>query len=775
MTVATITTDHPLGAFRAQVRSRRSQVLDVACRTNAKRLRRRIARAWRPRPSTPPPKWLAQNMRLDREVEASTGRYNIARRPWWAAILGAIADPEVVSITVPAATQVGKTLALLAAILWMAENAPAPAMLVAPDKDTAIELRDRLYLNAEASIKSGRVRRLRVPRENERNTRYCDLGSMRLYLAWSGSRQRLRGRPCRYVFQTELDVYQTGHKTAGDPVTAAHQRTKAFYRGLHYHESSPSSSPSRVVELERQATARYRWHCPCPHCGLFQELRFFTFTHGTLAGRGGIAGFKDKSGELVSAEAARESAYYVCEAGCRIENDDKQAMLERGCWVPMGCRVKQEGTGKRKRKAESGKPACHETRQCVDKNRYWCGPLDGKPPTSRRKLGFHLWSVHSDSISFGDLAAAYVEHKEKGQLAEFFGNWLGLAFTPDTRVPSWAQLGRRAAWYHARKTVPQEAWFLTAGSDVQGENNGVRVSIRGWAPGRTSWLIDWLWLSRDAGDENDLVKSDLAKLTREVLDRRYPVVGPGGGSAKNPLGRSELAVKLLTIDTGNLPKKVHAWLKGLPPAWVDGEAPRVRPIRGDHQLNPETRWQRSEWEQNVRTGEKYEDGFTVWRLYVYPFYDELTEMLAGTEGLAPRGQGSGDGGQGQLLATSTSHLPRTGGWYLTSDCLTQGRAYLEQVVNFGRGIKVDAKTGAKKAIWGPRNHRTPVDYWDTEIYSLVAAEMVVGDLGWSAAAWEKWKEGLGLGARAGDQAAGKTKPTRRASSRDRDAGRLDDR
>jgi phage terminase large subunit GpA-like protein len=214
-------------------------------------------------------------MRLDKSVEAGGGAYDLSRRPWWRPILNSFNDPEVRETTVVAATQVGKTLAMIATILWAAENAPAPGMLVVPDETEALRLRDRIYANAAATIRAGGTHNLRVPPERKWNSRYIDLGSMRIYLAWSGSMQRLRGRPCRYVWLSEVAVYNKGHQKGGDPVAAAHQRVKAFYRGFIYQESSPGIHPCRITELEQQASARYRWVVKCPHCGLFQELRFF--------------------------------------------------------------------------------------------------------------------------------------------------------------------------------------------------------------------------------------------------------------------------------------------------------------------------------------------------------------------------------------------------------------------------------------------------------------------------------------------------------------------
>lgn len=667
----------------AAAKPERPEQLEQRLAANFARVRQAVADAWIPPRRRPPQRWVPKRVRLDPGIEGRAF-ITLADRPYWRDVLADFADPEVWSQTICAAPQVGKTLMNLAAILWCAENAPAPGMLVLPDKDTAIEIRDRLYAMADESIRRGLLRNVRTPPKRMRQARYVDLGRMRVYLAWSGSRQRLRGRPCRYVWLSEIDVYSAGNKQAGDPIKAAHQRVKAFYRHLIVHESSPSADPSRVGELESESSARYRWHCPCPHCGRFQELRFFTHTQGELAGKGGLAGYRaGESKECLPQEDARRSAHYICEAGCRIENEHKDQMVRQGVWVPFGCR-------------------------CID------GKIVGDAPKSRRSVGRHLWSIHSPTISFGDVAAAYVEAKTTGREADFFKDWLAIPYRRQGRVPRWEELGRKSAWTHGRRQVPRECWFLTAGVDVQGENNGVRYVVRGWAPGRTSWLIDWGWIDRTPGDEAELVKSDLRKLSDLILDSSFPVIDGVGVSAENPLGKRAVGVRLLNIDSNHLPIKVHRWMRSLPEAWAVGDRARVRAVRGDHQINGDLRYRPRELERVVRSGEEYEGGMVQWGIYVYPYYDEQLQSISSEPG-------------------------RDGSWYVTADCLTQGKSYLEQVVNFAPQTVVDDKTGARKTLWGPRNNRIPVDFWDCEIYALAAAEMVIGDLGWSRESWEQWR------------------------------------
>ena len=609
-------------------------------------------------------------MRLDPQCE-SASRYDLDSRPWWRQILASITDPEIRSVTVMASTQVGKTLTLQAAILYVAEHDPAPAMVVLPDEKSAIEFRDRLYLNAMASIKKGGLKRVRVPKPRLWNSRRIDLGTMQVYLAWSGARQGLRGRPCRRVFLSEVDVYE-GDKKAGDPVAQSHQRTKAFWRFLHYHESSPGEHPSPIAELEQAADVRYRWHCRCPRCDHEQELRFFPNAAGPHAGRGGVVGVKDASGGVVSADVARRQAAYECEAcRCRIDDAGKQAFVGGGRWVPVST----------------------------------------SSETSRRSVGYHLWTAHSETQSWGDLAASYCEAVEKGKLREWWGNWLGLPYRRQGRVPQWVEVGERLACSHQRGTVPRDAWFLTSGLDVQGDGNGCRYVIRAWGPQRMNWLVDWGWIERgEATAGAEIVRADIAEAGRLILQRSFPTVG-----GANPLGLDKLDVRLLNADSGHAPKKVHDWLRSLPADWVIGDGTeRVRAVKGSGQLDG-VRYQRSVVEKNVRTGEAYDGGMVVWRLSVAEMYPDLLDSLF-------------------------AHPGTPGALHFFADAVATSKAYLQQVCNLEKRVKVDDRTGRLKVEWGRRSSQIPIDFADAEIYAAFAAEMVVGVLGWSADAWRQaWK------------------------------------
>jgi phage terminase large subunit GpA-like protein len=658
------------------------------------KLRAELCAAWEPIVEKPICEWIEENLRFglgDRgvQLESRVGPFTFDDTPWWRFILECSVDRKCESVAIPAATQTHKTTNLIMAVaLYFAEFRPAPGMIVVPDELEAKKIRDRIYNIVQESRKFADFKRIHIPPEHKWNLQEIDLGSMVIHLAWAGSRQRTRGKPCYYVWFTEVDVYRNADQKAGDPVEAGKQRTKDVFRFKHFFESSPSEAPSTICDEESLADDRWRWFINCPHCGVKQEARFFTYKKGNWAGKGGIElSVKAKGGDgasLMTPRQARESAHYICVNGCKIDSDSKQHVAESGNWYPQGWK-------------------------------------DGDPEPDRtpgKRVGFHLWAFHSPNETFGITAEDYLRHLKKGRKVDFYSNRLAIAFQGDSRVPNWLELGKRAAWTNARRTIPDQVWFCTAGIDKQGENNGARYVIRGWAPGRTSWLIDWGWVARDPSDTGPIL-SDLLEVERRVLVSEFPVVNRDNEPSINPLGHTRLRSRLSNIDTKHLPMQIHRWMRQLPEEWIDRQRGerllpgRVRNIHGDYRVSPDVKFRHNLVESNSRTGEKYEGGLHLWGLCVYPYYSELTDLISGEPG-------------------------QLGSWYVTADALSQGREYLEQVTNFHYAITIDPRKG-KIGKWGPRSGRIPNDFWDCEIYAMAAAEMVVGNMGWEAAAWENWR------------------------------------
>lgn len=523
-------------------------------------LRQLIHQAWTPVEAQPPVLWCAEHVRLDPDEEAGATRYDPSERPWWAGVLEAAASPLTRTITIPASTQVGKTITLIALLIYLARNAPARGLVVLPDRDAAVEFRDRCYADADASG-------LSIPPPSRRNLRHMDLGAMRVYLAWSGSKQRVRSRRCKYVFLSEVDVYQfLGQR--GDPVVSASQRVKSFPRHLIYSESSPVPETSRIDELY-QGTDRRHWWARCPVCGLWQTIQFFPGEDG----RGGVVGLKDEQGEWLEPEAARVAAHYVCRAGCVISSARKSEFIRAGQWVPRGCTVDAAGR------------------------------LQGTPERGGRDVGFRLWAALSPE-SWGGIAAEYLIARRDGTLPDFSQNWLGTCYRTKSSMPGWEELGRRLSVpSYTRGQVPADVWFLTGSADVQADE--IYYVVRGWGDQATSWLIDWFVFAREAGDAAELVKSDFAQLTA-ARELTFPVMG------MNPRGRQSLSVALLGCDAKYRTPDVHQWLLSL------NKPATVRALQGSAQLLAHERYRRSVVKESRRERDDgsgpvvYEGGLELW-------------------------------------------------------------------------------------------------------------------------------------------------------------------
>jgi phage terminase large subunit GpA-like protein len=571
-------------------------------------------------------------------------------------------DPDVSCIVLMTDAQRGKTTIIIVGILSRCELDPAPMMLVAPDQDSIRELRDKVY---STGLETDTLRD-RIPPQRLWNDRLIDLMTMHVYLAFSGSRQRLRGRTCKSVYCTEVDVWQDSPRL-GKSAELIRARTKAFPEHKIVYESTPTDEASTIDAMYKRTDQR-KFHVPCPHCGQYQELRFFVYKSGKHAGRAGLAGLQDEHGSWLAAEEVRRKAHYLCINGCTIDSSDKLRMLAKGKWVPRG--------------------------QFVDEH----GHLRGKPARSRRRVGYHLSALYDEQVSFGEVAAEYVQARESHSLREFFNNWLGLPFTSGSVMPKWKVLGRKLAAHHPRGVVPAEAWFLEASADVQADR--VYWRVRAWGDACTSWLVDWGVLNRDQQHPylpDGLLASDLAQLDEHVLKVHWPVDG------ENPRGQSSMRVRVLGIDANHRTSDVHAYLRAHP----DG---RVRAVRGDHKVDPAMGYRMNVVERNARTGEVYDGGLELWGIFVNVYKEDL-------------------------LMRFQIDAQQAGAFLFPADILEEGQEYLRQLVNEGP-VTVINKIGRQVRTWLTRDKELGEHYWDLEVYGRCLAEMVTGGI-WEAEIWRK--------------------------------------
>jgi len=174
-----------------------------------------------------------------------------------------------------------------------------------------------------------------------------------------------------------------------------------------------------------------KYYVPCPHCGHYQEFVFKQIKWES---------------ELKTPEEAYMTAFYECAACKGVINDaHKIQMIRSGEWRP----IRDEG---------------------------------------KRRTAFHLNTIYSPWVTFGDIARKFVESKSYPEkLMNFVNSWLAEPWENiEIRMSSKKVLDKQTEL--EKQVVPDWALIITAGVDVQ--KNYFVYTIRAWGSKVTSQNID---------------------------------------------------------------------------------------------------------------------------------------------------------------------------------------------------------------------------------------------------------------------------------------------
>jgi hypothetical protein len=226
--------------------------------------------------------------------------------------------------------------------------------------------------------------------------------------------------------------------------------------------------------------------------------------------------------------------------------------------------------------------------------------------------------------------------------------------------------------------------------------------------------VDWYVFERSDSDDGELVKSDLARISKEVLDRSYSVVDSTGSPGRNPRGRESLRVVRMGIDANHRTLDVHNWIKSL------GDSPRVIAVRGESNIRANDRYKETVVYESRREGSdgkkvQYEGGLSILNLNPDVFRSDLADRF-------------------------TADPSKPGAWFVTSDCLNVGEFFLKQVVNEPK-VVVKGKDGRSKVEYRERDPTIGHDFWDCAVYESAIAQRIVdgfdGSPGWDSSKWPR--------------------------------------
>ena len=221
------------------------------------------------------PQWAERYRILSRESSAEAGPWRNARTPYLIEPMNAFTDPAVTSITMVAASQVGKSELELNIIGYIIDQDPGSIIYIQPNLDDARKFsRQRIAPMFRASPRL-RAKVSDVKSRDSGNTilQKSFPGGL-LTIVGSQSASALASTPARYVIGDEIDRWALSAGTEGDPWKLAEARTTTYYNAKKVRVSTPTTKgASKIAEAYDDGTQE-RWCRKCPHCGEWHDIDF---------------------------------------------------------------------------------------------------------------------------------------------------------------------------------------------------------------------------------------------------------------------------------------------------------------------------------------------------------------------------------------------------------------------------------------------------------------------------------------------------------------------
>jgi phage terminase large subunit GpA-like protein len=432
--------------------------------------------------------------------DANAGRWRTI--PYQRGIMDAITDPAIERISVMKSARVGWTKIMDIATGYFIHHDPCPILDVQPTIDDALKhsKEDIAPMLRDVPVLQGLVAEPRS-RDSGNTLLVKEFRGGSLLLVGANSPRGFRRTSRRVIKFDEVDGYPPSAGSEGDPISLGIMRSEYYWDRTIMAGSTPTiAGYSRIETLFLEGDQR-RYYVPCPECGDFQVLYF----------------------ENLKWPAGRPAeAHFICvHNGCVIEHRHKRDMVE-------GALESQRAGG----------------------GGGWIAEAPEHFTPENRHASFHIWAAYSYSpnATWAQLAAEWLK-------ADLGGHETRKTYVNTVRGETWKDRGEAPAWEPLMQRrekyrighVPLGALILTTGVDVQKDR--LVYEVVGWGRGKTSWSIDYGILP---GDTSDIEGGPWAQLDA-LLARSFPHAGG-----------TELAIRMLAVDSGYNTQTVYSWARKKP-------------------------------------------------------------------------------------------------------------------------------------------------------------------------------------------------------------------
>jgi len=400
---------------------------------------------------------------LTKHASQYAGKWRTDRFPYQKGVLDAFSSLKARLIVLKWATQTGKTELQLNCIGYAIDEQPGPILCVYPNEKIVKKVSTT---RLQPMINSAEpLRAKKHPSPDKFKIEEMHFLDCLLYLASAQTPSDLASMPIQYLFCDEVGKFPVFSGKEGDPVGLAMERQKAFpYTSKTVLVSSPTTADGPISRYFQSCQEQLVFFIPCPHCKSCQTLEF--------------SNIKWDASDLPSTdprawrEAKKAATYFCGGCGAAISDQEKVAALQHGEWL-----------------REDGMP----------------------PDPEAESIGFELSSLYSPLITWGTVAAEFLEVKnDPPRLMVFKTGWLAEEWEDaaiEKKEPS--EVLSQHLTDLAPRTVLEDAWCLTCGIDSQA--TGFFYVVRAWLRDRTSYLVDYGSLP------------SLQAVGQLVFERAYPI------------------------------------------------------------------------------------------------------------------------------------------------------------------------------------------------------------------------------------------------------------
>lgn len=365
------------------------------------------------------------------------------------------------------AARMFKTNFGLAMLQRSMDQRPEETMFATPDETNCKSVFGRLWKMIEHCPRLRHEAPLRVRQSKTQ----IKLKRSICHGAWPRGKSRLADKSIRVGHGNEISKWKDeSTSTEGDPIARFRKRGAEFPDRKFCLESTPSITGKCAVEAGRLQSTNHRYHVPCPHCCKFQTIEF-----GDGTGPGMIHYEKDPSGNT-DRQLARRTAHYIC-LHCRGRIDDihRPWMMNKGVWVPAGCKVDHE--------------RAMDARNLPPDDMSW---LIGTPRMWGSDYGSQISVFYALYHGWGDIVDDFLAKCKKPRtLQQWINEDKGETWAVKKSKSTPEIVGERLCGLCPRGIVPDGTRFITCTIDRQAADGGfVKYVVLGHDLEERSWLID---------------------------------------------------------------------------------------------------------------------------------------------------------------------------------------------------------------------------------------------------------------------------------------------